>query len=64
MPAVNSPAAVIVPPPATTDQAGVIGTTLPLASRPTAVNCCVPLTTRVTGFGVTVMRRQRRRRSR
>ena len=43
VPAVNRPvAALIVPPPATTDQSGVIATTLPLASLPTAVNCCVP----------------------
>src|SRR5690606_15145559 len=38
-----------------TDQVGVTATTLPLASLPTAVNCCVAPMSRVTGFGVTTM---------
>src|SRR3954469_19063806 len=42
IPAVNRPVLpLIVPPPLTTDQAGEIGTMVPLASRPTALNCCV-----------------------
>ena len=45
----------MVPPPATTDQVGVIATTLPLASRPTAVNCWLVLMASDAGFGVTVM---------
>jgi hypothetical protein len=45
-----------VPPPAVTVQAGVNGVmTLPPASLPTAVNCCVVLIESVTGFGVTVI---------
>ncbi len=55
-PAVNKPEpALMAPPPATTDHVGVIGTTLSLASLPVATNCCVPLTTTVAGFGVTVI---------
>ena len=54
-PAVNSPPLVIAPPPATTDQVGARATMFPLASFPTAVNCCVPLIGRLAGFGVTVM---------
>jgi hypothetical protein len=54
-PAVNNPVlALMVPPPAVTDQTGVIATTLPCASLPTAVNCCVVLMGSV-GFGVTVI---------
>ena len=55
VPAVNRPAPSMVPPPATTDQVGAIGTTLPPASLPTAVNCCVPSMASVAGLGVTVM---------
>src|ERR1035437_5827646 len=55
VPAVNTPVELIVPPLATTDQVGVIATTLPLASLPMAVNCCVRLTFSETGFGVTVI---------
>ena len=55
-PAVKTPVlALIVPPPFTTDQTTVIATTLPLASRPTAVNCCVAPGATDTGLGVTVM---------
>src|ERR1051325_11106849 len=55
-PAVKRPVdPLIVPPPATTDQTGAIGKTLPAASRPTAVNCCVALTSIAAGFGVTVI---------
>ena len=55
-PAVKSPVpALIVPPPACTDQTGVIVTMLLPASRATATNCCVPSTAVVSGFGVTVM---------
>jgi hypothetical protein len=55
-PAVNNPVfASIVPPPFTTDHTGVIATTLPPASLPTAVNCCCVLIPSVTGFGVTVI---------
>ena len=55
-PAVKSPdVGLIEPPPATTDQLGTIGITLPLASLPTAVNCWVVLMTSETGFGVTVI---------
>ena len=45
----------MVPPPAVTDQLGLIVTTLPLASLPTAVNVCRAPTASVTGFGVTVI---------
>ena len=45
----------MVPPPFTTDQTGVIVRTLPPASLPTAVNCCVPFVGTEAGFGVTVM---------
>ena len=38
-----------------TDHTGVIATTLPPASLPTAVNCCVVFTCRSAGFGVTVI---------
>ena len=53
-PAVNKPVDEMVPP-RPTDQTGMIGMTLPLASRPTAVNCCVPFVCTVAGFGVTVI---------
>jgi hypothetical protein len=54
-PAVKRPeAATMVPGGLTVDQTGVIVTTLPLASLPTAVNCCVA-PTRSVGFGVTVI---------
>ena len=56
VPAVNRPVvALMLPPPISTAQTGVIATTLPLASLPTAVNCCVALGSRETGFGVTTM---------
>src|SRR4051812_29263083 len=52
MPVVGS----IVPPPAQSiDHTGVIGTTLPCASVPTAVNCCVAPTTTVGLGGETVI---------
>jgi hypothetical protein len=55
-PAVNAPVlALIDPPPAVTDQTGVIATTLLLASLPTAVNVCKPPGVSVAGFGVTVI---------
>src|SRR6476619_7058935 len=55
-PAVNKPLpALMTPPPFTTDHTGVIATTLPPASLPTAVNCCGVLIASVTGFGVTVI---------
>src|ERR1035437_5913752 len=55
VPAVNKPVELIVPPLAATDQVGAIATTLPLASLPTAVNCCVPPVARLLGFGLTVI---------
>ena len=54
-PAVNKPVLLTVPPPATTDHVGVMVTTLPSASVPTATNCCVLLMTNDAGLGVTVM---------
>jgi hypothetical protein len=54
-PAVKSPPLVIVPPLAATDHVGVSGTTLPAASLPTAVYCCVAPTASDTGLGVTVI---------
>jgi hypothetical protein len=55
-PAVKRPdAALMVPPPAVTDQTGVIATTLPFASLPTAVYCRLVLMGIVPGFGVTVI---------
>ena len=56
LPAVNAPVpAMIAPPPATTDQTGVIATTFPPASFPTAVNVCNPPIASVAGLGVTVI---------
>src|SRR5579859_2063983 len=58
LPAVNNPdAPLIAPPPATTDHvgAGVMGTTAPVASLPTAVYWMVALVIAPPGFGVTVM---------
>src|SRR5688572_4175642 len=56
VPAVNAPLpAIIAPPPATTDHVGVIATTLPIASLPTAVNVCAPPNARVAGFGLTTI---------
>src|SRR5512133_430837 len=49
------PVGAMLPPPATTDHVGVNCTTLPPASRPTAVNCCVDATASVTGVGTTVI---------
>jgi hypothetical protein len=55
LPAVKRPeAATIVPGGLTVVQTGVIATTLPFASWPTAVNCCVAPMSSV-GFGVTVI---------
>src|ERR1039457_2191592 len=54
-PAVNRPVALMAPPPATTAHVGAIATGFPARSLPTAVNCCVPFSVKVTGFGVTVM---------
>src|SRR5687768_8856539 len=42
-----------VPPPLTTDHVGLIGTMLPPASLPTAVNVCVPPGASVVVSGVT-----------
>jgi hypothetical protein len=54
-PAVKRPVvATMVPGGLTVDQVGVIATTLPFASFPTAVNCCVAPMSNV-GFGVTVI---------
>ncbi|MGD0993734.1 MAG: hypothetical protein ABR998_14835 [Gemmatimonadales bacterium] len=55
VPAVNKPVPLMAPPLATTDHVGVIATTFPLPSLPTAVNCWVPLMARTCGLGVTVM---------
>ena len=55
VPAVNRPDALIVPPPATTDQVGVSATVAPEKSLPTAENCCVPFAARVCGFGETTI---------
>ena len=49
-PAVNRPVLVIVPPP-TTDQVGVVVMVVPLPSFVTAVNCCVPPTGMVAEVG-------------
>jgi hypothetical protein len=54
VPAVKSPACVIVPPPATTDHVGVTLRTAPFEALATAVNCCVPLTGMVAVVGVSV----------
>src|SRR4029077_367599 len=55
LPAVKRPeAATIVPGGLTVDHTGVIATTWPFASWPTAVNCWVAPTSSV-GFGVTVI---------
>jgi hypothetical protein len=53
-PAVNSPVAVIVPPPLTTAQVGVTLRTLPLESLTTAVNCWVAPTAILAVVGETV----------
>jgi hypothetical protein len=53
--AVKSPVESIVPIPPVTDQMGVIGTTLLLASLPVAVNGCVPPNGTVLGLGVTAI---------
>src|SRR3954470_11015166 len=56
VPDVNNPVVVpIEPPPATMDQTGTIGITLPTASCPTAVYCWLTDVASVTGVGVTVM---------
>ena len=56
VPAVNTPVlASMVPPPLTTDHTAVMGTALPFASVPIAVNCCVAPGASVTGLGVTMM---------
>jgi hypothetical protein len=55
VPAVKRPASSTEPPPATMDQVGVNCTTLPPASRPTAVNSRVAPTLKEAGFGVTVI---------
>ena len=58
-PAANTPEPLlIVPPPATaahTTGAGVMETTAPVMSVPTAANCWDPLGGSVAGLGVTVM---------
>ena len=56
-PAVKTPDALIVPPPATTDHVGVpeIVTALPRASCPVTMNCCVVPAATAFGFGVTTM---------
>jgi hypothetical protein len=56
VPAVNRPLVSIVPPAAATDHTRLgSATTLPCASFPTAVNCCVPPVVRVIVAGVTAM---------
>src|ERR1019366_2587498 len=57
VPAVNRPVPLLMTPAVafTTDQTGFITKTLPLASFPTARNCCTALVSMNTGFGVTVM---------
>src|SRR6266480_700328 len=55
VPAVNRPVLLMLPPFATTAQVGEIETMLPLASWPTAANCCVALAAKVSELGVTVM---------
>src|SRR5882762_9298028 len=55
VPAVNRPVLLMLPPFATTAQVGEIETMLPLASWPTAANCCVALAANVSELGVTVM---------
>ncbi len=55
-PAVKSPVlALMVPGGLVVDQTGVMATTFPNASLPTAVNCCWVRIASVTGFGVTVI---------
>jgi hypothetical protein len=55
VPAVNNPVAEMVPPPATTDQVGVVPVmVLPLPSFVTTVNCCVPPGASVAEAGATV----------
>jgi hypothetical protein len=55
VPAVNRPVLEIVPPPATTDQVGVVPVMiLPLPSFVTTVNCCVPPVGRVAEVGAIV----------
>jgi hypothetical protein len=55
VPAVNRPVCVMVPPPATTDQVGVVPViVLPLPSFVTTVNCCVPPVARVADVGAMV----------
>jgi hypothetical protein len=52
VPAVNRPVWEIVPPPATTDQVGMVPVMiLPLPSFVTTVNCCVPFTGMVAEVG-------------
>src|ERR1041384_1359265 len=53
-PPVTTPTLSMAPPPATTDQVGVIDTIRPSASLPTAMNCCGSSPGGVT-LGVTVM---------
>src|SRR5437870_3920584 len=56
VPEVNRPVTPsMVPPPTRTDQVGEIETSLPRASLPTAVNCCVTLAGRVAGLVVTTI---------
>src|SRR5512146_1176772 len=55
MPAVNTPVLVIVPPPATTDQVGVIATLPPALSLASAVKVIVPPTGTGLTAGLTVM---------
>src|SRR5512137_375961 len=56
VPEVNRPVvALMLPPPAATDQLGVIVITLPAGSLPTAANCWLVPVASVTGVGVTVM---------
>ncbi len=54
-PAVNVPVGLIAPPPATTLQVGVIASTLPAASRPTALKAWVPPLASVTLAGLSVI---------
>jgi hypothetical protein len=51
-PAVKSPELVIVPTPLDVLHTGVKGTSLPRASTPTAVSCCVPFGDNMIALGV------------
>ena len=54
VPAVKTPAALMVPPPAFTLHTGVTATALPFASRPVAAKATVPPASTVAAAGATV----------